>query len=197
MDEFKNAIVITGGIATGKSEVCKILKNRGFDIIDADEISHEILDNSFKEILKNFGENLVDLKTKKIKRKILGDFVFKNKNKLEILEKILHPKIRFKIYENAKNLEKKNRIYFIDIPLFFEKQNYDFKRILLIYAPKDLQIQRLKARNSLDFENANLRINSQIDIEKKLNLANFVIKNLTNLKDLEKKVDEFLKKVEK
>ena len=174
MDEFKNAIVITGGIATGKSEVCKILKNRGFDIIDADEISHEILDNSFKEILKNFGENFVDLKTKKIKRKILGDFVFKNKNKLEILEKILHSKIRFKIYENAKNLEKKNRIYFIDIPLFFEKQNYDFKRILLIYAPKDLQIQRLKARNSLDFENANLRINSQIDIEKKLNLLNFL-----------------------
>lgn len=194
MSEFKNAFVITGGIATGKSEVCKILQNRGYKIIDADKISHKILDDCYKEISEIFGENFVDFKAKNVNRSILGDEVFKNKNSLKILENLLHPKIRQEIYKQAKILEKTDKIYFVDIPLFFEKRGYEFDKVLLIYAPKNLQISRLKSRNFFDENQANLRINSQIDIEKKRNLANFIIENFGNLNELEDKIDDFLQR---
>ena len=90
--KFKNAIVITGGIATGKSLVCDILKSKNFKIIDADEISHQILDTLTDEISKIFGNEFI--KDGKVDRKKLGDLVFNDKSKLKTLESLLHPKIR-------------------------------------------------------------------------------------------------------
>lgn len=190
--KFKNAIVITGGIAAGKSLVCDILKSKNFKIIDADEISHQILDTLTDEISKIFGNEFI--KDGKIDRKKLGNLVFNDKSKLKVLESLLHPKIKNKILEKAEILEKEKKLYFVDIPLYFESKNYfEFDKVLLIYAPKNIVLKRLMKRNSLTENEALVRINSQIQIEKKRNLANFIIDNSSNLDNLNSQIDEFLK----
>lgn len=190
--KFKNAIVITGGIATGKSLVYDILKSKNFKIIDADEISHQILDTLADEISKIFGNEFI--KDGKVDRKKLGNLVFSDKSKLKTLESLLHPKIKNKILEKAEILEKEKKLYFVDIPLYFESKNYfEFDKVLLIYAPKNMTLKRLMKRNSLTENEALVRINSQMQIEKKRNLTNFIIDNSSNLDNLNSQIDEFLK----
>lgn len=190
--KFKNAIVITGGIATGKSLVCDILKSKNFKIIDADEISHQILDTLTDKISKIFGNEFI--KDGKVDRKKLGNLVFNDKSKLKVLESLLHPKIKNEILEKAEILEKEKKLYFVDIPLYFESKNYfEFDKVLLIYAPKNMTLKRLMKRNSLTENEALVRINSQMQIEKKRDLANFIIDNSSNLDILNSQIDEFLK----
>ncbi|QKF63943.1 dephospho-CoA kinase [Campylobacter corcagiensis] len=192
MDKFKNAIVVTGCIGSGKSSVCEILKKKGYEVIDADKISHEILDSLGDEISAVFGSEFV--KDSKPDRKKLGVLVFKDRKKLKILEQILHPKIKAEILRKAKILEKLNKVYFVDIPLFYESSNYpEFKRVLVVYAPKELIVERIMKRNLLTKDEALARINLQLDIEKKRDLADFVIENTRNLDELNSKVDEFLR----
>lgn len=191
MDKFKHAFVITGSIGSGKSTVCSILKLYGFSVIDADEISHKILDNLSNEIVKEFGENFVS--NGKVLRKELGKLVFNDKEKLQILENLLHPYIKDEILKQCKELEKFQIPYFVDIPLYFEKQNYAmFDKVVVVYAPKDTLINRVKKRNLLTQNEALNRINLQIDIEKKRNLANFVINNSYDFKNLNSEIDKFI-----
>lgn len=189
--KFKNAIVITGGIATGKSLVCDILKSKNFKIIDADEISHQILSQMGAEISQIFGSEFV--KNGKVDRKKLGNLVFNDKSKLKILENLLHPKIKAEILKTAIELEKENKPYFVDIPLYFESKNYpEFYKVLLVFAPKNLALKRLMKRNNLTENEALVRINSQLPVEKKQNLSNFIIDNSSNLDDLNAKIEAFL-----
>lgn len=189
--KFKNAIVITGGIATGKSLVCDILKSKNFKIIDADEISHQILSQMGAEISQIFGSEFV--KNGKVDRKKLGNLVFNDKSKLKTLESLLHPKIKNKILEKAEILEKEKKLYFVDIPLYFESKNYpEFYKVLLVFAPKNLALKRLMKRNNLTENEALVRINSQLPVEKKQNLSNFIIDNSSNLDDLNAKIEAFL-----
>ncbi|NLK65962.1 MAG: dephospho-CoA kinase [Campylobacteraceae bacterium] len=192
MSEFKNGVVITGGIGSGKSTVVEMLKNSGFSVIDADLISHEILDSLAGEISKLFGNEFVD--GDKVLRKKLGNLVFSDKSKLKELENLLHPKIKDEIFAQALKLEKLNKTYFVDIPLFYESEGrYNkFKKVLVIYAPKELCLERIMKRNKLTKDEALVRINSQTDIETKKSLANFVIENLGDKQELEIKVSEFL-----
>lgn len=189
--KFKNAIVITGGIATGKSLVCDILKSKNFKIIDADEISHQILSQMGAEISQIFGSEFV--KNGKVDRKKLGNLVFNDKSKLKILENLLHPKIKAEILKTAIELEKENKPYFVDIPLYFESKNYpEFYKVLLVFAPKNLALKRLMKRNNLTENEALVRINFQLPVEKKQNLSNFIIDNSSNLDDLNAKIEAFL-----
>ena len=94
-DSFKNAIALTGGIATGKSTVCNLLKLHGFLIIDADKIAHKLLDENSQKIEELFGKQYVE--NGKVLRKELGKIIFSNEeNKLK-LEALLHPLIFQKI----------------------------------------------------------------------------------------------------
>lgn len=191
MNEYKHAIVVTGSIGVGKSTVCEMLKHRGYEIIDADEISHKILDKLSVDISNLFGDKFI--KDGKVLRKELASLVFNDQKQLKKLEELLHPKIKEEILIKALNLEKEGKYYFVDIPLFFESKNYnEFDKVLVIYTPKELIIDRIMRRNNLTRYEALVRINLQIDIEKKKNLANFVIENSGSKKDLEKKIDEFL-----
>lgn len=209
--DFKNAIAITGGIATGKSTVCSILKLHGYPIIDTDLIAHDVLKQSANEVVRIFGDEILDScessedsgdsheSKLQINRTKLGKIVFADKEKLRILESILHPKIRECVKIEAQKLESQNIIYFIDIPLFFELQEqgrgYAISRVLLIYTPRDLQLERIQKRDNLSIDEAKMRLSNQMDIESKKQKADFVIENTGNVRDLQTKIEAFLKTI--
>ncbi|WP_291938614.1 dephospho-CoA kinase [Campylobacter sp.] len=220
--KFKHAVVITGSIGSGKSAVCELLRDRGFEIIDADKISHDALDRCAAQVAEIFGAQYVVQKGVKAKnlgshaefsvssgeeissapcvsvdRKKLGELVFKDPVELAKLEALLHPKITAEILSQARDLEAKGRLYFVDIPLFFEGKRYEFfDKVAVVYAPKDTLVSRVMKRNGLDHAAAKHRVELQIDIEQKRAMADFVIDNGGDLAALEAAVERFLKELE-
>ena len=189
-DLFKNAIALTGGISTGKSTVCNLFKLHGFLTIDADKIAHKLLDENSHKITTMFGEQYVE--NGKVLRKELGKIIFSNEeNKLK-LEALLHPLIKEEIIKESKVFEEQNKPYFVDIPLFFEKMHYPIPKSLVIYTPKDLQIDRLMKRDKIDEAEAKLKISNQMDIEEKRKLADMVIDNSKDLKHLQNEVERII-----
>ena len=189
-DLFKNAIALTGGISTGKSTVCNLFKLHGFLTIDADLIAHRLLDENSDKIASMFGEKYVE--NGKVIRKELGKIIFSNEeNKLK-LEALLHPLIENEIIKESKIFEEQNKPYFVDIPLFFEKMHYPIPKSLVIYTPKDIQIQRLMKRDNIDENEAKLKISNQMDIEEKRKLSDMVIDNSQNLKHLQNEVERII-----
>lgn len=189
-DLFKNAIALTGGISTGKSTVCNLFKLHGFLTIDADKIAHRLLDENSNKIASMFGEQYVQ--NGKVLRKELGKIIFSNEeNKLK-LEALLHPLIKEEIIKESRIFENQNKPYFVDIPLFFEKMHYPISKSLVIYTPKNLQIERLMKRDSISEDEAKLKISNQMDIEEKRKLADMVIDNSQNLKHLQNEVERII-----
>ena len=222
MPQFKHAIVITGSIGSGKSAVCELLRDRGFEIIDADKISHDVLDRCAAQVSEIFGAQYVVQKDAKaensgsqaefsarsgeeisaahrasVDRKKLGELVFKKPAELAKLEALLHPKITAEILSQAQALEAKGKLYFVDIPLFFEGKRYEFfDKVAVVYAPKDTLISRVMKRNGLDHAAAKHRVELQTDIEQKRAMADFVIDNSGDLAALKAAVERFLKELE-
>ena len=185
--KLKNAIVLTGGIGTGKSTVATMLKMYGYKIIDADKISKEVFEEKKEEIKKIFGTT---------DRKELRKIVFNDKEKLKTLEDLILPEVKERVLKEAIKYEKDGVAYFVDLPLYFEKQNYDeFDKVLVVYAPKELQIQRVVNRDGVTPEDAKAILNNQLDIEEKKKRANFIIDNSKDLKHLQKEIEAFLKKI--
>ena len=193
MQKFPNAYVITGSIASGKSTVVNLLKERGFSVIDADLIAHEQLEICKCEIVNAFGEQILD-ETGKIDRKKLGAIVFNEPEKLKNLEQILHPKIKAEILSQASQLERLEQVYFVDIPLFFEKKERysEFKNVAVIYAPKELLLSRLMNRNALNLKAAKARVELQMDTEQKRKMAKFIIDNSSDREHLKLELEKFL-----
>ena len=195
MPQFKHAVVITGSIGSGKSTVCEILRERGFEIIDADSIAHEQLNLCASEVAAEFGDEV--LNGGKIDRKKLGSLVFNDAGKLKILERILHSKIRLEILSRAAKLESAGGTYFVDIPLFFERRDAykEFSRVAVVYAPKETLISRVMKRNELSYDAAKRRVELQIDIEQKRAAANFTIKNTKDFENLKNETRKFLSEI--
>lgn len=219
--KFKHAVVITGSIGSGKSTVCELLRDRGFEIIDADKISHCVLDRCAVQVAEIFGAQYVVQKDAQAKnsashvefdasgdeknltdssafvdRKKLGELVFKDPTELAKLEALLHPKITAEILSQAQALEAKEKLFFVDIPLFFEGKRYEFfDKVAVVYAPKDTLIVRVMKRNGLDHAAATHRVELQANIEQKRAMADFVIDNGGDLAALEAAVERFLKEL--
>ena len=188
---FTNAIALTGGISTGKSTVCNLLKLHGFLIIDADKIAHKILDLNASKIEELFGTKYVE--NGLVQRKELGKIIFSNEeNKLK-LEALLHPLIKEEIIKESRVCEEQNKTYFIDIPLFFEKMHYPIVKSVVVYTPKELQIERLIKRENITKDEALLKISNQMDIEKKKELSTYIIDNSKDLKHLQNEVEKLIK----
>ena len=165
-------------------------------MIDADLIAHEQLEICKCEIVEAFGEQILD-ETGRIDRKKLGAIVFNEPKKLKNLEQILHPKIKGEILSCAAKLECLGQVYFVDIPLFFEKKKRyaEFKNVAVIYAPKELLLSRLMNRNALNLEAAKARVELQMDIEQKKKMAKFVIDNSNDRENLQLELEKFLKQI--
>ncbi|UOR25953.1 dephospho-CoA kinase [Helicobacter pylori] len=191
---LKNAIALTGGIGTGKSTTIKILESQGYQILDADKIAHQLLQEHRFEIAQHFGSDILEKGI--LNRKKLGAIVFQNTNELKWLEDFLHPLIHECMLQKAYELEKNYQAYFLDIPLFFEvggKKCYPVSKVVLIYAPRVLQIERLLERDKLKEAEILQRLACQIDIEQKRAMSDYIIDNNSSLKDLNKQVERFLK----
>ena len=143
---FKYAIALTGGIATGKSTVASLLGLSGLRIIDADAISHTILDQNAAWVKEHFGEEFVTPRGR-VDRTALGKVVFADKEKRKELEAFLHPLIREEIERQSEKQDSLKYPYLIDIPLFFESQAYDIKDSVVVYTPADIQLKRFMKRN--------------------------------------------------
>jgi len=188
--KFNHAYVMTGGIATGKSTVCSLLKMHGFSLIDADVIAKEQLEASKSELRETFGDEIFD--GAKIDRKKLADIIFSSSEQREKLNALVHPKVRAEIERQAELKEKRELPYLMDIPLFFESGDYDCKMSMVVYTPKDIQLDRLVKREGFSLEEAKRRVEAQIDIEKKKEMADWVVDNSSDLKHLQNEVEKFV-----
>ncbi|WP_069636566.1 dephospho-CoA kinase [Campylobacter pinnipediorum] len=196
MNKFNKAYVITGTIGSGKSSFCNILKELGYDVIDADKIGHLILDESTKDISQIFGEEFI--KDDKVDRTKLGELVFNNKNELEKLENFIHPKIMDRVYLECEKNELKNKPYFVEISVFFEKcGNKRFKNVVVVYAPDEILFDRISKRNNLTKDQIQARLDKQIDMQTKRKIADFVIDNSTNFNNLKEQAKLFLNHINK
>ncbi|MBL0702700.1 MAG: dephospho-CoA kinase [Sulfurospirillum sp.] len=187
---LNHAYVMTGGIATGKSTVCSLLKIYGFCVIDADRVAKEELENSKEPLREMFGNNIFN--GLEIDRKKLANIIFSSPTQREKLNALIHPKVKVEINRQAKLKEKFEHPYIMDIPLFFESGDYECKMSMVVYTPKNIQLNRLINREGLSSEEALKRINAQIDIDKKKKMANWVIDNSLNLKHLQTQVEKFV-----
>ena len=194
-------IGLTGGIATGKSTVKEIFKQLGAYVIDADEIVKNLWQS---EKIQKKAEEILGIKVldenNNLKAKEIANLVFKNKEKKEKLEQLFHPEVFKYIQSWFKEIEEKdkNAVAIAEVPLMIETGSYkNYDIIILIYAPKEIQIKRL-LKKGYTLEDAIQRINSQMDIEKKRKYADIIIDNTSNLKELKKQVEKtFLRLREK
>ena len=198
----KVVIGLTGGIGTGKSTVSQILKEKKFPVIDLDIISHEVIKfpKVVEKIVENFGKEVLEYNNTGnwiVSREKLGRVIFGNREKRLILNSIMHPEILRIMREKILECKKENKIIFVEIQLLFEVQwEKEFDYILLVSVEKETQIKRILSRDNRSKEEALSIINSQMSLDEKKKRSDYVIENDGNIQDLEKKVDDFLKKIE-
>ncbi|ADV45305.1 dephospho-CoA kinase [Nitratifractor salsuginis] len=185
---YEHAVILTGGIATGKSTATALLQLYGFRVIDADAIAHEMLDRHADEVVKRFGAEFLT-EGGKIDRKALGAHIFAHPEERKALEAILHPPIREEILRRSEEQERLGKPYLIDIPLFFESGEYPIEKSVVVYTPKEIQLRRLMERDGFSEEEAKRRIDAQLDIEEKRKRATWVIDNSGDLKQLSRECE--------
>jgi dephospho-CoA kinase len=186
-------IGLTGGIASGKSLVSRTLKGLGMTMIDADDISHEILahDTAIKqEVVQTFGKEVLN-EEGEIDRGKLGSIVFFQKPELrKDLEAILHPSIREKMWKRAR--ESRSNDVVLDIPLLIETGAHErVDLVVVVFATRELQIQRLMARDGISRQEAMRRIDTQLPLEEKASTAHFIINNTGSVEETEEQVTRF------
>ena len=191
---FGHAVALTGGIATGKSSASAILSLLGFRVIDADTIAHEVLQEKSPQIAQLFPDSYLD-ENGAVDRKALGALIFSDREAREKLETLLHPAIRAEIESRSLKEERLGKPYIIDIPLFFETAHYPIERVVTVYTPADIQLQRLIKRDGLSEEEARRRIAAQMDIERKRELADWVIDNSGKLKQLQSECERVAEEI--
>lgn len=162
---------LTGGIATGKSTVSRFFRQHDIPVVDADVIAREVVEpgtDGLAEIVKTFGTEIL-LEDGSLNRKKLGEIIFKDEDKREMLNQILHQEIHQKMMM-AKEKWENERVPLIvfDIPLLYEADyQRTFDAIMVVYVPEKTQIARLMERDELTVQQARDRIASQLPIEEK------------------------------
>ncbi|MED1861918.1 dephospho-CoA kinase [Fictibacillus nanhaiensis] len=194
-------IGLTGGIATGKSTVSNIIRSQGIPVVDADIISREVVmpeKEAYQKIVACFGEQILN-DDKTINRAGLGEIIFNDSEKRTMLNDIVHPAVREEMRQQADAyLRSGESIVVMDIPLLFESQlTHMVDRTWLVYATPEIQLQRLIKRDDFSEKQAMSRIQSQMPIDEKKELADVVINNNQSLLELENDVLSLLEQTKK
>ena len=190
---------LTGGIATGKSTVTGMLRERGIPVIDADQIAREVVEPgkpAYDAIVGHFGRDIL-LEDGQIDRKKLGEIVFSDESERQKLNAIVHPEVRRVMREEAETAEKNGvSIVFMDIPLLFEsKLQYMVEKIVVVYAPAAMQLARMMERDELEEEQAQKRLRAQFPIDQKREEADFLIDNSRTREETERQVENMLAEI--
>lgn len=193
-------IGLTGSIGTGKSTVSKLLRERGIAVIDADLLAREIVKKGQECLndLKNvFGNQILTLDGE-LDRKKLGQIVFSDDGKLELLNSITHPHIRRRMKDQMNELESKNnKVIVLDIPLLFEAKMEDLVDIILVvFAKEEIQTKRITERDNCTQEEAMRIIKAQISQQDKISKSDYTIDNSGTIEELKEKLNGFLEKIE-
>lgn len=186
---------LTGGIATGKSTVVRMLVKKGARVIDHDALVHTLQEPGrpvWNRIVEAFGREILDAGGR-IDRKTLGVLVFGDEERRKVLEGIVHPAVLEEAQRERDRIGRKDEraIVLSDIPLLLEVGMQGlFDLILLVYAPPEVQIARVMKRNSMTRDEAVARLEAQMPIDEKLKRADVVIRNDGTMKELQQRVDE-------
>ncbi|QJF25356.1 dephospho-CoA kinase [Mammaliicoccus vitulinus] len=189
-----SVIGLTGGIATGKSTASNILKERGFYIVDADIASRKAVakgSTGLKQVQEVFGDQaIID---GEMNRQYVGSVVFKDEAMRLKLNNIIHPIVREIMDAEKKFGLEKGKNVIMDIPLLFENKLQDtVDETWLVYTTEETQISRLKQRNQLSDDEATSRIQSQMPIEEKKQLADEIIDNNGTLEELAQNIETLI-----
>ncbi len=186
---------LTGGIASGKSLVARVLKDLGAHLIDADKIVHELLEPgqlAWEEVLACFGKG-IQLPNGTIDRRKLGELVFSSPEKRAWLNRCLHPKV-FEVYtEQVRHLRARQpeAIVVFDAALLIETGYHKkMDKVIVVYADEEQQLKRLMERDRFTHDQAVARIRSQMPLGEKRTHADYVIENTGNREKTERRTRE-------
>jgi dephospho-CoA kinase len=186
---------LTGGVASGKSVVSRVLTEEGAYLIDADQIARELVQPqtpAWKEIVRVFGKEILQ-ENGSIHRKKLAARVFADPEQRILLNQMMHPRIKEEIDRRLKAIGQKDpeAVVVIDAPLLLETGTHrDTDKVIVVTSTEEQQIERLRMREEMDREEAKRIIEAQIPTEEKLRVADFVIQNEGSLEGVERKTKE-------
>lgn len=187
-------IGLTGGIASGKSTVSRILSRMGAEIIDADMIAREVVEpgrKCFEMIVEEFGKGVLK-GDGTLDRKKLGSIVFSDSLKLKRINEITHPEIRRIIAERLKDIEENGEhdVAVIDAAVLIESGMDDMAdEVWLVYTDPDTQLERLKNRDGLSEQEAMSRIASQMPVSEKKKFCDRIIDNSGTVEHTKEQVE--------
>lgn len=186
---------LTGSIATGKSTVTEILRRLGAYVVDADQIAREVVEpgtEGARRVREVFGDQ-VFFPDGRLNRAALGEIVFKDEAQRLKLNQILHPLIRKEMVQRSDYFESQNvhAIVIWDVPLLIEQKLTNYvEKIIVVYVPEKVQLERLMKRNQLSEEEARRRIDAQLSIEEKKKWADYLIDNSGSIENTERQVGQ-------
>ena len=173
-------IGITGGIASGKSTVTNFLRQKGFEVVDADTLVHQLQKPGgrlYQILVEHFGEKIL-LENGELNRPLLASFIFSNPEEQEWSKETQGELIREELGFVRDKLAQTEDLFFMDIPLLFEQEYASwFDETWLVYVSRDTQLDRLMKRDYLTIEDAQARMASQWPLEEKKRLASHILDN--------------------
>ena len=176
-------IGITGGIASGKSTVTNFLRRKGFQVVDADAVVHQLQKPDgrlFEALVQHFGQEII-LENGELNRPLLASLIFSNPDEREWSRITQGEIIREELATLRDQLAQTGEIFFMDIPLLFEQDYVSwFDETWLVYVDRDVQVERLMKRDHLSKDEAEFRLAAQWPLEKKKDLASHVLNNNGN-----------------
>ena len=192
---------ITGGIGSGKSTVTKMLRDKGFSIIDADIVATEVFiiyPEIVNKIKEEFGHEFFG-DGDKLDRKKLGKYIFKSANLRKKLESIMMPFIIIEIQRRIKMCEeKKVQICFLDAPTLIENNLHTSMDVtILVWVSSSIQVQRVMFRDDLDVDETMDIIRAQMTIEEKKEFADFIIDNEGSIENTRMQLDTIITQLER
>ena len=193
-------IGITGGIASGKSTVTEFLRQQGYQVIDADQVVHELQEpggSLYQALLSALGSAILQ-ENGHLDRPKLGAMIFGNPELLAQSSQIQNQIIREELARRRELLAETEDIFFMDIPLLFELsyENW-FDQIWLVDVMEETQLSRLMSRNALSQEEAEKRIAAQLSLREKRKRADVLIDNNDSLEETRQQIRDALQKLER
>lgn len=189
----KKVLWVTGPVASGKNEICKVLKQKGFFIIDADKIGHKILNKKKAILAKAFGKEIISKNS--VDRKKLGKIVFLNKSKLKKLNSIVHPFLKKEIANEIKKAKSSKIVVNASLHRQLKKACKD-AIVISVLSSKKLRLKRLVNKRKLDRNLALAIMNSQEKDSYYRKVADFVVWNNKSLSYLKSVILSILKSIE-